>query len=241
MKDYMMKHLGSIFFMLVAVTTLNARHVPKKVMYHYCTEVASAQYGAPLKAISANMPLYRNRGFVVEGRIDRRNGRNEHFVCRFDDYGKFNFIKKRAPVRSSGIEKRLKRVCRSEASVRWRTPVRQIDVTNIKKIGRYRYELTLENVDNTGVCQVNKNGYVSRFQTLSKRRHIPRIVQDRCVRKAASRWNVPLSYIDIDRANYLGRGRYDIKVSSDDYAADCGIRANGVIEHFNTRRRRGRW
>jgi hypothetical protein len=135
----------------------------------------------------------------------------------------------------------LKRVCRSEASVRWHTPVQQIDITDIRKIDRYRYEVTLEDAGSTGICRVNRDGYVSRFQTLGKRRHIPRIVQDRCIRKAASRWNIPLSHIEIDTMNYLGRGRYRVEVSSDDYAADCEIKANGVIEHFNTRRKRNWW
>jgi hypothetical protein len=236
-----MKHIGSILFILLTTTALNAKHVPKKVMYHYCTEVASAQYNVPLEAISAHMPVYKNRGFVVQGKIDHHDRYQEHFICRFDDYGKFDFIKKRAPKHTDRIKKRLKRVCKSEASVRWHTPVRQIDITQIKKIDRYRYEITLEDAGSTGVCQVNRNGYVNRFQTLNKRRHVPRIVQDRCIRKAASRWNIPLSYIEIDEMNYLGRGRYRVEVSSDDYTAECEIRANGIIDHFNTRRKRNWW
>jgi hypothetical protein len=236
-----MKHIGSILFILLTSAALNAKHVPKKVMYHYCTEVASAQYNVPLEAISADMPVYKNRGFVVQGKIAHHNRYNEHFICRFDDYGKFDFIKKRTPKHTNGVKKRLKRVCKSEASVRWHTPVQQIDITDIKKIDRYRYEVTLEDAGSTGICQVNRDGYVSHFQTLNKHRHIPKITQDRCIRKAASQWNIPLSYIEIDEANYLGRGRYSIKVSSDDYTADCEIRANGIIERFNTRRKRNWW
>jgi len=233
-----MKFLRSIpILMATATLGLHAGHVPEKVMHHYCTEVASAQYNVPLQQIEAHMPVYKKKGFIVRGKM-RRNG---HFVCRFDAYGKFQFIKQQAPKPQNSLKKRIRRVCKSEASVRWHTPKQDIKITEIRKIAPYRYQVTMEDAYNTGTCEVNRDGYVSRFQTLSKSRQVPRSVTHACKRKAASRWNVPMPYIQVDNATYMGRGRYAVEVSSDELVAHCEVRQNGIIEHFNTQQRRRRW
>jgi len=235
-----MKRFGLISLIIGVTTLLHAGHVPKKVMHHYCTEVAAAQYNVSLREIDAQMPVHKNKGFIVRGKIRHHNGYNEPFVCRYDAYGKFDFIKKQVPKPHHRFKKRMKRVCKTEASVRWHTPAREIRITDMRKLDRYHYEITMEDAYNTGVCEVNRNGYVSRFQTLNKRRHVPHTVKRACKQKAASRWNVPLPYVEIEHSTYLGRGRYRVEVSSDDYSAHCEVRSNGIIEHFSTTRR-SRW
>jgi len=237
-----MKQFGLISLIPIAATlTLNAGHVPEKVMHHYCTEVAAAQYNVSLREIDAQMPVYKKKGFVVRGKIRHHNGYNDHFVCRYDAYGKFDFIKRQTTKPHNGLKKRMKRICKTEASVRWHTPVQEIRITDMRKINRYRYRVTMEDAYNTGTCEVNRDGYVSRFQTLNKRRHVPHVVKNACRQKAASRWNIPLPYVEVNEANYMGKGRYLVEVSSDDYTAQCEARFNGIIEHFSTKRRSYRW
>ena len=237
-----MKQLGFILFTLfISTNYLQAKHVPKMVMHHYCTEVAAATYNIPLENIDAQMPLYKNKGFVVHGKINRRNRREDRFSCRYDAYGQFKFIKKHTPKHTNNMQKRIRRACRTEASVRWHVPPREIEIKSIKKLSSYRFEVRLEEAERSGKCEVNTQGYVSRFQTLNKRRHTPRAAEYACIRKAASRWNIPTAYVQIDNADYLGRGRYLLEVSDDGYTAECEVRNNGTVYQFTEQHRPGWW
>lgn len=237
-----MKHsIRLLLLFLAASSLLFAKHVPKKVMYHYCTEVASARYNVPITHIHAQMPVYTQNGFTVKGNIRLYDGRRDRFTCRYDAYGIFKSIKKHTRPYVDRSQRRIKRICKAEASVRWHTPKHEIEIADIKRLVHGRYRITLESDDQTGICEVNRQGYVNRFQTLSKRRYTPHIVKNVCIRKAASRWNIPRSYIEIERADYLGRGRYLIEVSGDIYRARCEVRSNGMIDDFSMMRQRRRW
>jgi len=239
-----MKQFGFVFFtLLMGISSLQAKHVPKKVMHHYCTEVAAATYNVPLQRIDAQPPVYKKKGFVVHGTIDHRNGALEKFSCRYDAYGRFQFIKKHIPkhTNTNTVQKRIRHACKTEASVRWHIPPHEVKIRNIRKISTHRFEVTLDEAERTGKCIVNRQGYVSRFQTLEKRRHAPRAAQHACIKKAASRWNIPTAYVEIDSAEYLGRGRYLLELSDDGYGASCEVKNNGIVYRFTEHHIPNQW
>jgi hypothetical protein len=238
MKGSTMKQFAFLFFTLLITTTgIQAKHVPKKVMHHYCTEVASAQYSVPLDMIEAQMPIYKKKGFVVHGTYKRYRGRVERFSCRYDAFGKFQFIKKHTPRHTNSIQRRITHACKTEASVRWHVPSGEIGIRDLKEISGNRYKITLSETDRTGICNVTSQGYVNRFQTLNKHRYIPHTAEYGCIRKAASRWNIPTAYIEIGHTDYLGRDRYLLELSDDEYHASCEVKSNGTVYRFTEQSR----
>jgi hypothetical protein len=237
-----MKRFGSIVFTLFAgISTLHAGHVPQKVMHHYCTEVAAVTYDIPLQRIDARMPVYRKKGFNVHGKIIRRNGIRERFLCRYDERGRFKFIKKEQRNRADTIHRRIRHACKTEASVRWHVPPHEITISKIRKVGQKHFEVKLNEAERSGICSVNTQGYVSRFQTLSQERRTPRAAEYGCIKKAASRWNVPTAYIQIEHTEYLGRGRYLLELSDNEYTAECEVKKSGAVYRFTEHLRPEKW
>jgi hypothetical protein len=238
----MMKRFGSVLLTLFAgIHMLYAGHVPQKVMHHYCTEVAAATYEVPLQRVDAHMPAYRKKGFNVHGEITHSNGIRERFLCRYDERGRFQFIRKERRNSSDTINRRIRHACKTEASVRWHVPPREITIGTVRKLGHGHFEISLNEAERSGICRVNTQGYVSRFQTFDNERQTPRAAEYGCIKKAASRWNVPTAYIRIENTDYLGRGHYLLKLSDDRYTADCEVKNTGAVYRFTEHYKPERW
>ena len=235
-----MKHIFFILFTLSATSgLLMAKHVPKRVMLHYCTEVAAAQYDIPLQRIDTQMPIYKKGGFVVHGKIRRPHKESVKFTCRYDEKGKFEFIKKHPQHNREKIRKRIKHACKGEASVRWRVEPRDIKITNIQKMNENRFKVTLDGPDATGTCLVNKQGHIYRFETAYKQRYVPSEAKYACMKRASLLWNLPAPFIRVEHSEYLGQERYLLDISGALFQADCEVSGNGTVLHFdNTRYRR---
>jgi hypothetical protein len=234
-----MKRTFFILFTLFATSNyLMAKHVPKRIMLHYCTEVAAAEYNIPLQDIDTRMPVYKNNGFTVHGTIRHPHGYSEKFKCRFDAKGKFIAIKKEPRHPMQQIKKRIKHACKGEASVRWRSDRRDIKVTQIDRRTSNRFIVTLDGPDATGVCEVNRQGHIYRFNTTYKQRYVPKEAKHSCKQRASILWHIPAPFIKITSSEYVGRGRYLLELSSGHFRAECEVNDSGRILHFNDSFRR---
>jgi hypothetical protein len=226
-------HFLISLILITSGSQLMAKHVPKKVMLYYCSEVAAVEYDVPLEAIETQMPVLKKNGYTVHGEVRRsRHHRHTRFVCQYDAHGKFQFIKKQLPHNREIIKKRIKRACKTEAASQWHTSPRDIRIAHVTKRNENRFEVTLEGADATGSCIVNKQGHIYRFDTTYKERPVPERARISCRKKAAYHWHVPASFTRIERAEYIGRNRYILELSGGYRHAECEVKGTGEILHF---------
>lgn|GEM_PF-5068682 len=233
----------TLFGISILSTEASARHVQNDMAF-MCKYEANINYGVPPGA-SRTLPVERTRnGFIVYGQSPRNTSRALFYECRFDRRGEYRGIQKTRDNRYYGrghgnhhIPKTVRRICKGEASARWRTRPHDIQINRAKRVGRNRYIVNLSDRYQRGICEVSGSGHIFSFRT-----HYagnvgnsvsPREAKRACKRRASSRWGVRPPDIRIVRDRRLGRDDYNVKLAFRDYRAECEVSGRGHIYFFS--------
>lgn len=209
-----------------------------------CKYEAKRNYGVTQNSVQT-LPVEKARnGFVVYGQSPRNTNRALFFQCKYDRRGNYIGIKKTSDKRYSGdgqanhrIPKTVRRVCKGEASSRWRMRPNDIRISRTKKLGRNDYMVNLSARNYRGKCEVSGSGHIYQFRTSYANNNAnnvaPREAVRSCKRRAMSRWGVRADRIRTVRTRRLGRDDYNVKLSFRDYRADCEVSGRGRIYLFS--------
>ena len=240
----MLKILGlSLLGILMFTTASSAKQVLNDIPFT-CKYEAKRNYGVRQNSIQT-LPVERTRnGFVVYGQSPRNTNRALFFQCNFDRRGKYIGIRKTSDKRYNGgghvnnrIPKTVRRVCKGEASARWRMRPNDIRISKAKRVGRNDYVVRLSARNYRGKCEISGSGHIYQFQTNYANNNVNRAVSREavrsCKRRAASRWGVRPDRIRTVRTRKLGRGDFNVKLSFRSYRADCEVSRRGRIYLFS--------
>jgi len=240
----MLKILGlSLLGILILSTATFAKQV-RNDMPFICKYEAKRNYGLAQGA-SETLPVEKTRnGFVVYGQSPRNTSRALFFECKFDRRGEYIGISKSSDKRyagggnaHNGIPKVVRRVCKGEASARWRMRPNEIRINNVKRMARDDYMVKLSARNYRGKCEVSKSGHIYLFQTKSAGNsvgnNVPREAKQACKRRAASRWGKRPDSIRVNHARRVGRDDYIIKLSYRDYRVECEVSGRGRIYNLS--------
>ena len=240
----MLKILGlSLLGILIFTTASSAKQV-RNDMPFTCKYEAKRNYGVRQNSMQT-LPVEKTRnGFVVYGQSPRNTDRALFFQCNFDRRGNYIGIRKTSDKRYNGggqannrVPKTVRRVCKGEASSRWRTRPNDIRISKAKRVGRNDYIVKLSARNYRGKCEVSGSGHIYQFQTSyannNANRTVPREAVQTCKRRAASKWGIRPDRIRTVRTRRLGRDDYNVKLSSGNYRADCEVSGRGRIYLFS--------
>ena len=233
----------TLFSISILSTQASARQIQNDMAF-ICKYEANINYGVP-QGTSRILPVERTHsGFIVYGQSPGNTSRALFYECRFDRRGEYRGIRKTRDNRYYGgghgnhhIPKTARRICKGEASARWRTRPNHIRINRAKRVGRNRYIVNLSDRYQRGICEVSGSGHIFRFRT-----HYvgnvgssvsPREARRACKRRASSRWGVRSSNIRIVRDRRLGRDDYNVKLAFRDYRAECEVSGRGRIYLFS--------
>ena len=238
LKQYLWLFLA--FFML---TTLTEARMNNNNMAYTCKYEAARYYGIRKSAIRTFPSERKGDRVLVFGEL-RNTNRDVHFKCVFNRYGDYLKIKEtrnhhfsnRHRSRDTYVPKTVKRVCRGEASARWRMRSNQVRVKNVKRLGGRDYRVTLEGRNYRGKCEVSQSGHIYKFRSKflgnNTNRYTPRAALWNCKRRASSAWGVNPSNIRIDYSRRAGRDEHIIKLSARYNRAECEVSKSGRIYSF---------
>ena len=239
----MLKILGLSLGILMFTTVSSAKQV-RNDMPFTCKYEVKRNYGVRQNSIQTGSVERSRNGFVVYGQSPRNTNRALFFQCNFDRRGNYIGIRKTSDKRYNGggqanhrIPKTVKRVCKGEASARWRMRPKDIRISKTRRAGRNNYILNLSARNYRGKCEVSRSGHIYQFQTNYANNNINSAVPQRavqtCKRRAASRWGVRPDRIRTVRTRRLGRDNYNVILSSRNYRADCEVSGRGRIFLFS--------
>jgi len=212
-----------------------------------CKYEAQINYGIARNS-SKIFPIDQTyNGFTIFGQSPRNSERSLFYKCTFNTYGEFINVEKIADNRynnnnnnnneSYQISQRAKRVCKGEASTRWRTSSRYIRINNTQKVGRNEFKVYLNQGNRKGICNVSNSGHIYGFETKTYNNHINNIslreAKNACTRRAASRWGVSSNRIRILSANRHVTNDYSIKMAFRSNRAHCEVSRRGRIYNFS--------
>ena len=210
-----------------------------------CKYEAARHYGIRQSAVRTRSVERVGNRFVVYGQTPKNTRRALFFKCTFDRRGEYRGIKKTRDTRYANggghgnayVPKTVKRVCKGEASARWRMRPREIRIDKVKRLGRKDYMVTLRGRNYRGKCEVSQSGHIYQFRTRSAgnnvNNHTPQSAVRSCKRRAASRWGTRPSNIRVNYTKRLGRDDYIIKLSSRYDRAECEVSRRGRIYLFS--------
>ena len=233
----------AVLSLLIFNTQIMAKQV-RNDMSFICKYEAKRNYRVNQNSVQT-LPVERTRnGFIVYGQSPRNTNRALFFQCRYDRRGNYVGIKKTSDKRYNGgghanhrIPKTVRRICKGEASSRWRMRPSDIRIGNAKRVGRDDYIVNLSARNYRGKCEVSGAGHIYQFQTKYANNNAnsatPREAVRACKRRAASRWGVRPDRVRTVRTRRLGRDDYSVKLSFRDYRADCEVSGRGRIFLFS--------
>jgi len=229
----------TILSLFMLSTQVMAKQV-RNDMTFICKYEAKRNYGVRQNSVQT-LPVERTRnGFVVYGQTPKNTQRALFFQCSYDRRGNYVGIRKTSDKRYNGgnrVPKTVKRICKGEASSRWRMRPNNIRITNTKRVGRNSYMVNLSARNYRGRCEVSRAGHIYQFQTKYVNNNvnsaIPREAIRSCKRRAASRWGVRPDRVRTVRTRRLGRDDYNVKLSFRDYRAECEVSGRGRIYLFS--------
>jgi len=206
-----------------------------------CTYEAQRAFGLPKWDIRTLPPERRGEHFVVFG-----SGQALEFKCGFNRWGEFNGIKKIRDTHyrpggghTGGVPGIVRRICKGEASARWRMRPREIRIEGVKRLGHRDFVVALSGRGYHGRCEVSRSGHIYQFTTRQPGygRHdgIPKAARHGCKRYAAARWGIYPREISISNSRRLGRNDFGIELSSRYGVASCEVSANGRVYRFMER------
>jgi len=227
----------------ITVTTQALARQTRNDMQFTCKYEAKRNFNVS-QSSSQTLPVERTRnGFTVYGQSPRNTNRALFFQCNYDRRGNYIGIRKTSDKRYNGrghaynrVPKTVRRICKGEASARWRMRPKDIRISKAKKVGRNDYIVNLSARNYRGTCEISRSGHMYQFQTSYANNHansrVPRAAVQSCKRRAASRWGVRPHRIRTVRTRRLGRYDYNVKLSSSDYRAECEVSGRGRIYLF---------
>ena len=230
--------LGVIMFSTVS----SAREAYDDDMSLICKYEAQRNYGVAQSSSKIFPSDHDYNGFTMFGQSPRNSDRSLFYKCTFNNYGEFRNIEKISDNRyynneNYQISQRAKRVCKGEASTRWRTASRYIRINRTEKIGRNEFKVYLNRGDRRGICNVSNSGHIYNFKTRVPNKHINNIslreARNACTRRAASRWGVNLSRVRVLSANRHVTNDYSIKMAFRSNRAHCEVSRRGRIYNFS--------
>ena len=241
------KILQILGFSILGTFILNTQAIAKNLrndMPSICKYEAKRTFAVSGKLIRTNAVERENNRFVIYGQTPKSTKKALYFKCTFDRRGEYIGIKKTRDTRYSSrgqgnhkIPKTVKRVCKGEASARWRMRPNDIRISKTKKLGRNDYVVHLSARNYRGKCEVSRSGHIYKFRTNYANNNVntsvPREAVRSCKRRAASRWGVRPDRIRTVRTRRLGRDDYNVKLSFRDYRADCEVSGRGRIYLFS--------
>ena len=208
-----------------------------------CKYEAQRNYGVPKSSSKIFPSDHDYAGFTMIGQSPRDLDRSLFYKCQFNNYGEFKSIEKIVDNRyydnhneAYQVTKRAKRVCKGEASTRWRTRASTIRINRTEKIGQDEFKVYLSRGDRRGICNISNSGHIYNFKTIVPNRHINNIslreARDICTRKAATRWGVNSNRIRVLNSNKY-RNDYSFKLALRRNRAQCEVSRRGHIYNFS--------
>ena len=238
------KILGlSILSLFILSTQAMAKQV-RNDMPFICKYEAKRNYGVIQNSMQT-LPVEKTRnGFVVYGQSPRNTDRALFFQCNYDRRGNYIGIRKTSDKRYNGggnanhqIPKTVRRVCKGEASARWRMRPHDIRIDKTKRVGRNDYVVHLSARNYRGKCEVSRSGHIYEFRTKHTNNNInntvPREAKQACKRRVSSRWGVRPNNVRINHTRRVGRDDYIVKLSFRDYRVECEVSGRGRIYLFS--------
>ncbi len=229
---------------LSILTTLSSAKQVRNDMPFTCKYEAKRNYGVA-QGTSQTLPVERTRnGFVVYGQSPRNSSRALFYECTFDRRGEYIGIRKTKDNRYDGrghasnqIPKTVRRICKGEASARWRMRPNKIRISKTKRVGRNDYVVHLSSRNYRGKCEVSRSGHIYQFQTKYANNAgssaVPGEAKQACKRRASSRWGKRPDRIRVNHARRVGKDDYIVKLSFRDYRAECEVSREGRIYLFS--------
>lgn len=238
------KILTALTFVIAVVTAAASARQMRNDMPFTCKYEAKRNFAVSVRN-SQTLPVERtHNGFIVYGQSPKNTSRALFYVCRFNKWGEYRGIRKTSDKRYSGrgdanhrVPRTAGRVCKGEASARWRMRPNVIRISKVKRVGRNDYIVKLAARNYRGKCEVSGAGHIYRFKTHYANGNAgsttPREAVWSCKRRAASRWGVRPDRIRTARTRRLGRDDYNVKLSFRNYRADCEVSRRGRIYFFS--------
>ncbi|SFZ98518.1 hypothetical protein MNB_SV-5-244 [hydrothermal vent metagenome] len=241
-----MTQLKILALAILSLFILNTQAVAKHVrddMPFICKYEAKRNFGVKQSSVQT-LPAERiHKGFTVYGQTPKNTKKALFFQCYFDHHGNYVKIRKTRDYRynSGGANKRVpetvKRICKGEASYRWRMKQNYIRIKNAKRVGKHDYIVNLSARNYRGTCEVSKSGHIYKFQTRYANNNVsssaPSEALWSCKRRAASRWGTRLNNVRVIHSRRLGRDDYNVKLSFRDYRVNCEVSGRGRIYLFS--------
>ena len=241
--------LNSIALALVMTTAFYSEIAAREVrnnMSSICKYEAERHFPRTQRNIRT-LPVERtHNGFTVYGQSPRNTRRALYFECRFDRRGAYRSIRKIRDTRyptdmghrhTSYTPAIVRRICKGEASVRWRMNPRNVRIDQSRRISRDRYLLKLRGRSYRGVCEISGSGHIYGFKTAyangDNQHRIPQEARRACKRQAASRWGTRPNNIRINNTRRLGRDDFMVRLSRGSYRAECEVSGRGRIYLFS--------
>lgn len=232
---------------ILGIFILSTQSLAKKVrndMPSVCKYEAKRNFGVSKKSIRTHAVERENSRFVIYGQTPKNTNRALYFKCTFDRRGEYVGIRKTKDTRyasggqaNSHIPKTVKRVCKGEASARWRMRPYDIRIDRTKRVGRNDYVVNLSGRNYRGKCEVSRSGHIYRFRTKYGNNrvdnNIPRAAKHACKRQASARWGARPDNIRINHARRVGRDDYIVNLSARYDRAECEVSGNGHIYLFS--------
>ncbi len=239
-----MLKLGTLLFIWTALFTvqLSATQV-RNDMRFICKYEGQRHFSVPQDAI-ATRPIERNsRGFVVYAKTPKNTNRALYFKCQFNRYGEYRSIRKTNDRRYDGgnhvtrLPRTAKRICRGEASARWRMRPHDIRITKTKRLGRNDFMVQLAGRHYRGKCEVSRSGHLYHFRTKNGGNRIgnavPSVAKRACRQQAGYRWGVRPQNIRITQGRRVGRDDYIVSLALRYNHAECEVSGRGRIYLFS--------
>lgn len=233
-----MKHYMHAMILL-ALTCLPLQAVPSYEMERICKDRAVQTYRIDRESIHLAVPRYLNGLYSTYGKSPKKGENALFFVCNFDRNGRFLSIRtekdlRRNSANNSRVTKAAKRSCKGEASSVWRVSPREVSLTNIRRINRGRYHLTVRSGNRTAVCDVNTQGHIYSFQRSGNVGTSNRKARRACKVLASKLWKVPASRVQIYSTRKINRDRFRMNVRYKGVTGRCDVSRSGRIYHFRT-------
>ena len=237
-----------IFSLLIlSLFILSTQAMAKQVrndMPFTCKHEVKRNYGVTRNSIRTDPVEKTRNGFVVYGQSPKNTNRALYFKCNFDRRGNYTGIRETSDKRYNGgeqanhrVPKTAKRVCKGEASARWRMRPHDIRISKVKRVGRNDYMLKLTARNYRAKCEVSGSGHIYKFRTSYANNNAnstaPRAAVQSCKRRAASRWGVRPDRVRTVRTRRLGRDDYNVKLSFRNDRADCEVSGRGRIYNLS--------
>jgi hypothetical protein len=213
--------------------------LPDYEMQRYCKDEVVAKYNISRNSIHLAVPRYLYGKYSVYGQSPANAKNALFFVCDFSRSGRLLAVKTERDLRRQGgaDNKNAKRSCKSEASSVWGVDRRQVKVTNIRKVNRTRWHITVRSGNRTALCDVNAQGNIYRFTREQSHAKLTNKAKRACFSSASRYWEIPASRVSIDRVKENRYGRYNVTVRYRNVTGKCDVDRYGTVHHFKTQKR----